>query len=93
MEIELLSNIRFTNFLNYPEIVQDARTIWLFRERIVNNHKDKEIWKSIWKQFNEVGITVNKGMIHDATFIESNPGQGKTRKDDGTIPIDPEFPE
>jgi len=34
MEIELYSNIRFMNFLDYPESVPDARTIWLFRERI-----------------------------------------------------------
>ena len=41
MEIELYSNMRFMNFLDYPESVPDARTIWLFRERIANNHKDK----------------------------------------------------
>ena len=27
------------------------------------------------------------------TFIESNPGHGKRKKGDGTIPIDPEFPQ
>ncbi len=83
MEIELYSNIRFMNFLDYPESVPDARTIWLFRERIANNHKDKEIWKSIWKQFQEKGITVKKGTIQDATFIESDPGHGKRKKGDG----------
>jgi IS5 family transposase len=93
MEIELYSNIRFMNFLDYPESVPDARTIWLFRERIANNHKDKEIWKSIWKQLQEKGITVKNGTIQDATFIESDPGHGKRKKGGGTIPIDPEFPE
>lgn len=53
MEIELYSNIRFMNFLNYSESVLDARTIWLLRERIANDHKDKDIWK----QFNEKGLT------------------------------------
>ena len=93
MEIELYTNIRFMNFLDYPESVPDARTIWLFRERIANSHRDKEIWKSIWNEFNEKGITVKKGTIQDATFIESDPGHGKTKKGDGTIPIYPEFPE
>ena len=93
METELYSNIRFINFLDYPEYVPDARTIWLFRERIANNHKDKEIWKPIWKQFNEKGITVKKGTIQDATFIGPDPGHGKARKGDGTIPVDPEFPD
>jgi IS5 family transposase len=44
-EIELYANIRFMNFLDYPESMPDARTIWLFGEKIVDNHKDKEIWK------------------------------------------------
>jgi IS5 family transposase len=92
MEIELYSNIRFMNFLDYPESVPDARTIWLFRERMANSHRDKKIWKEIWKQFQEKGITVKKGTIQDATFIESDPGHGKGKKGDGTIPIDPEFP-
>jgi len=34
MEIELYSNIRFMNFLDYPESVTDARTIWLFGEKM-----------------------------------------------------------
>ena len=44
IKIDLYSNIRFINFLDYPESVPDARTIWLFRERIANNNKDKKIW-------------------------------------------------
>ena len=92
MEIELYSNIRFINFLDYPETVPDARTIWLFRERLSENHLDKRIWKSIWKQFREKGITVKNGTIQDATFIESDPGHGKRKKGDGTIPVDPVFP-
>jgi len=43
MEIELYSTIRFMDFLDYAESVLDARTIWLFRKRIADNHKDKEI--------------------------------------------------
>ncbi|MCL4480310.1 MAG: transposase [Candidatus Thermoplasmatota archaeon] len=89
METKLYSNIRFINFLDYPESMPDARTIWLFRERIVDNHKDMEIWK----QLRENSITVRKGAIPDATFIESDPGHGKARKGDGTIPVDPEFPD
>ena len=43
MRIKLYSNIKFMNFLGYPESVPDARTIWFFRERIASNHKDKKI--------------------------------------------------
>jgi IS5 family transposase len=47
--------------------VPDARTIRLFRERMANSHRDKKIWKEIWKQFQEKGITVKKGTIQDGT--------------------------
>jgi len=40
--MEICSNIRFMNFLDYPESVPDARTIWLFRESIASYYKDKE---------------------------------------------------
>ena len=38
-------------------------------------------------------MKVMKGTIQDATFIESDPGRGKSQSGDGTIKIDPEFPE
>ena len=93
METERYSNIRFINNLDYPESVPDARTIWLFRERIANNYKDKEILKIIWKQFQEKRITLKNGTIQYATFIETNPGHGITKKDDCTISVDLEFPD
>jgi len=93
MEIELYSNIRFMNFLDYPESVPDARTIWLFREGMANSHRDRKIWKELRKQFLEKGITVRKGTIQDATFIETDLGHRKEKKGGGIIPIDPELPE
>ncbi|EQD42285.1 transposase IS4 family protein, partial [mine drainage metagenome] len=41
MERELHDRISFRNFLNYPEIMPDSRTIWLFRERLSNTGTDK----------------------------------------------------
>ena len=35
------------NFLHYPEIIPDSRTIWLFRERLSSTGKDKIIWKEM----------------------------------------------
>jgi len=70
MERELYDRISFWNLLYYLEIIPDLRIIWLFRERIANNHKDKEIWKSIWKQLEDRGILMETGMVQNATFIE-----------------------
>ena len=33
------------------------------------------MWKEIWKQFEDHGITIKKGTAQDATFIESDPGK------------------
>ncbi|MGP6240102.1 hypothetical protein ACNF40_06790 [Cuniculiplasma sp. SKW4] len=59
--------------------------MWLFMEGIANSHRDKKIWKSILKLFQE------KEIIQDASFIESS--NEKRKKGDDTIPIDPRFPE
>ena len=48
MEKELHDGISFRNFLHYPEIIPDSRTIWLFRERVSSTGKDKIMWKHIY---------------------------------------------
>ena len=91
MERELHDRISFRNFLHYPEIIPDSRTIWLFRERLSTTGKDKIIWNAIWKQFEDRGISIKKGMVQDATFIETDPG--KHRKKKPPVPVDPESAE
>ena len=63
MEIELYGNLRFINLLDYPDAVPDARTIWLFRERLSETGKDKALWKEIWRNISNRGITVREGII------------------------------
>ena len=89
VERELYDRISFVNFLDYPEKMQDARTIWLFRDRLSITGKDKALWKEVWKQFSGKGITVKNGTIQDATFITSDPGHRRKEKTDM---IDPEPP-
>ena len=38
----------------------------LFRERLSKNNLDGNIWKLIWKQFREKGITIKNGTKQDA---------------------------
>ena len=59
-EIELYSNIRLINSCELLGIRTGCKNNIAFQERIAGNHKDKEIWKSIWKQFQEKGIMVKK---------------------------------
>ena len=72
MEKELYNRIDFRNFLHYPEIIPDSRTIWLFRERLSSTGKDKIIWNAIWKQFEDRGISIKKGMVQEQSLYHDN---------------------
>ncbi len=89
METEIYDSVRFINFLDYPERVPDQNTIWLFRERWSKTGKHKTLWKEVWNQFKEKGITIRNGTIQDATFITSDPGHRSKDKPDK---VDPQMP-
>ncbi len=94
-EILIKDRISFMNFLDYPDQYPDARTIWLFRERLSKTGRDRIIWNELQRQMESKGIKVKKGSAQDATFITSDPGhvkheeireEGKTRRSkDGTF--------
>ncbi len=89
-EKELYDRISFRHFLRYPEKMPDARTIWLFRERLSASGMDMKLWDAIWKQLDEKGIKIRKGSIQDASYIESD--HGKHGKGKPPVPVDPEPP-
>ena len=76
-EKEIHYRISFMNFLDYPDQYPDARTIWLFRERLSKTGKDRIIWNELQRQFELKGIKVKKESARDATFITSYPGHVK----------------
>ena len=94
-ETLIKDRISFMNFLDYPDQYPDARTIWLFRERLSKTGKDRIIWNELQRQLESKGIKVKKESAQDATFIISDHGhvkhdekrsEGKTRRSkDGTF--------
>ena len=60
------------NFLGYPSKVPDARTIWLFKERLAREKgkKEKEIWDELQRQLDRYGVRVKQGKMKDAVFVE-----------------------
>ncbi len=87
-ETLIKDRISFMNFLDYPDQYPDARTIWLFRERLSKTGRDRIIWNELQRQLELKGIKVKKGSAQDATFITSDPehvkhdeirSEGKTR--------------
>ncbi|KZX14405.1 IS5 family transposase [Methanobrevibacter curvatus] len=69
--------ISFLKFLGFPDKVPDQSTIWLFREKMVENEIDDVIWEELQKQLDEKGFEVKNGVIQDAAFITSDPGHQK----------------
>ena len=76
-EKEIRDRISFMNFLDYPDHLPDARTIWYFRERLSKTGRDRIIWNELQRQLELKGIRVKKGSAQDATFITADPGHEK----------------
>jgi IS5 family transposase len=76
-EKKIHDRISFMNFLDYPDQYPDARTIWLFRERLSKTGRDRIIWNELQRQLESKNIRVKKGSAQDATFITSDPGHVK----------------
>lgn len=71
LERDCNDRLTFMNFLGYPSKVPDARTIWLFKERIAKEKgKEKEIWDELQRQLERYRVRVKQGKMKDAVFIE-----------------------
>lgn len=84
LERELTDRISFRAFLGTTEIVPDSTTIWLFRERLAESGKDKDVWDELQRQLGAMNLEIKKGIMQDASFITSDPGHAKkdTPRDD-----------
>jgi len=84
-EVELLAHDRlsFRHFLGYPERIPDRSTVWMFRERLIENGKIHRIWDELQRQLEEKGYSLKRGVIQDASFITSDPGHASAKKPRG----------
>jgi IS5 family transposase len=73
-ERQAVDRLSFRRFLGYPEKVPDSTTIWLFREKLAETGKDKQVWDELQKQLDIKGLKIRKGVAQDASFIEADPG-------------------
>jgi IS5 family transposase len=81
LERQVADRISFRIFLGTTEVVPDFSTVWLFRERLIKSGKLADLWKELQRQIDEKGYTVKEGSIQDATFITSDPGRKRKKKD------------
>ena len=57
------------NFLDYPERLPDARTVWLFRERLSTTGRDRIVWNELQRQLDSHGIKIKNGTIQDVVKV------------------------
>lgn len=86
IEFQIRDRYTFCRFLglNPEHRVPDAKTIWLFRERLSRDDRIKELFVEFDLQLGEKGFKARKGQIVDASFVEA-PRQRNSREENAQI--------
>jgi len=50
LERQATDRISFHRFLGFPDVIPDAITVWLFRERLDESGRDRAIWEELQRQ-------------------------------------------
>ncbi len=94
IEYAILDRLSFMRFLGLGinDAVPDAKTIWLFRDKLSKGKMIEKLFGHLDKQLDRDGIIVHKGKLVDATIVEV-PIQRNSRDEnkelgEGTIPKD-----
>jgi transposase, IS5 family len=82
LERQVADRISFRIFLDTTEVIPDFSTVWLFRERLIECDINEDLWNELQRQLYELGFTVKNGAVQDATFITSDPGRKRNKKDE-----------
>lgn len=93
-EYQILDRFSFMEFLGLElhDTVPDARTVWLFREQLVEAHAVEKLFGRFDTMLAGHGFAASGGQIVDATFVEA-PRQRNSRDDNekiknGEVPAD-----
>jgi IS5 family transposase len=92
IEYAILDRLSFMRFLGLGinDPVPDAKTIWLFRDKLASQGMVEKLFSHLDKQLDKDGIIVHKGKIVDASIVEvplqrNNREENKDLKE-GNIP-------
>lgn len=85
-EFQIRDRYSFCRFLGLtPEgKVPDAKTVWLYRERLKNLNLVETLFTTLLTQINEAGFTARQGQIVDAAIVPV-PKQRNTRDENAQI--------
>lgn len=85
-EYQILDRLSFMAFLGFDlrDSVPDARTIWLFREQLIEAHAVEKLFALFDGMLAKAGFEASGGQMIDATFVEA-PRQRNNHDDNETI--------
>lgn len=85
-EYQINDRLSFQRFLDLDlsDNVPDARTIWLYRERLERTGYSKKLFDIFKRYLEEKGLVERKGIIVDASFVEV-PRQRNTKEENKEI--------
>ena len=86
VEFQICDRISFMRFLGLTvsDDVPDSRTVWHFRERLVDLGLVKSLFNLFIGELEKLGLILNEGKIVDASFVEV-PKQRNTREENKQI--------
>jgi IS5 family transposase len=88
-EYQINDRLSFQRFLglSLSDRVPDAKTIWLFREKLTKQGAYKELFDLFSRHLEEQGMIKREGSIVDASFVQA-PKQRNTREENSRIKED-----
>lgn len=94
MQYQILDRLSFMRFLNLTlaDTVPDEKTIWLFREKLIENNLVEQLFLKFFQNLEKANLIGKKGRMVDASFVEV-PRQRNSRDEnqqlkDGETPED-----
>jgi IS5 family transposase len=71
-EYQIVDRLSFREFLGLAsgDRVPDARTIWLFQDKLITQKLDETLFEKFKQHLDNLGLYVNEGKIIDASFVE-----------------------
>jgi IS5 family transposase len=86
IEYQINDRMSFMRFLHLTiaDVIPDSKTVWNFREQMVNLEIVDVVFDLFLKELDQLGLVVNEGKIIDASFIEV-PKQRNSREENKQI--------
>ena len=86
IEYQILDRLSFCRFLGITlnDKVPDEKTVWDFRERMLNEDLDRELFEVFRDLLEENNLIAHEGKLVDASFVEA-PRQRNSREENKQI--------